>query len=155
MAILLGLSAGCATRRAAPPNPPIAETLTPSAAAPAAMPLPADISGYWQGEGFTLYLINPAPNGFEVAYAGDPSHGIHYEIMSQSWAEGSLTWTARAPNTGYVVTLECPAMDGDNLACRWHGTAGSGEEALRRIQVPPSFTPTVQGPLPGATPSGP
>jgi hypothetical protein len=120
------------------PSVPAVPTLAPqaTAAVPAnnsSEPIPG-LAGKWQDpDTTTVHTIAWQGGKYVVVSANNPDNGS-YQVTSQDWSGGVLTWTYYVPSSGYSVSFETVSVSGDSLYTNWSNDQGaSGIETLQRV----------------------
>ncbi|MCD4828160.1 MAG: hypothetical protein K8R90_01855 [Candidatus Cloacimonetes bacterium] len=89
-------------------------------------------SGVWADTDINVYnTIEQTSDGYIVTRVEDRDDGIDYEIGSQSYEDGVLTWTFNISSTDVNLTYSASRRDGNTLEVTWENDMGnSGEDAL-------------------------
>ncbi|MEZ4267627.1 MAG: hypothetical protein R3F39_14710 [Myxococcota bacterium] len=94
----------------------------------------AALEGVWEdtdtGTRFTVAL----QRGIAHVTAIVDSDGEVFEIRSEGWEDGKLTWTYFVPSTGYENKFVVTRIGADMLDSTWAGTGGSGTQDLARVK---------------------
>jgi hypothetical protein len=119
-----------------PATPEAAPTMAPIPTIEAISGEPIEgLEGFWQDtETQTVHTIVWDGNQYFVASANNPGSGS-YEVTTQSWDNGKLSWTYYVEANDTSVTFDTIAVAGDSLFTNWSNSLGdSGTETLERVQ---------------------
>ena len=121
------------TGRSVPAVPTLAPLATAVPADNSSGPIPG-LAGKWQDpETYTVHTIAWQNGRYVVVSSIDAQEGS-YQVTSQDWTNGSLTWTYYVASTGYSVSFQTLAVSGDSLYTNWWNDQGaSGTETLQRV----------------------
>ncbi len=92
------------------------------------------LAGTWRStDTDDIYEIAWQDGQYEVLSA--TYNGTAYNITSQSWANGSLTWSYYDTDLSLTVTLKTTSLSGDTVYIDWSVSDGSsGSSTLTREQ---------------------
>ena len=94
------------------------------------------LAGYWLDAQTNDVHIIEWQNG-EYVVTSSASLDDTLTISSQSWADGTLTWTYDVQSTGVSVTFSTSSASSDSLYTDWTNSNGdSGTETLQRVSSP-------------------
>jgi hypothetical protein len=72
---------------------------------------------------------------YEVTSSVSSVNNEVYTLTSQSWQNGTLTWTYYVPSNQVSVTTETVRVSGDSLLTKWSNDTGdSGRTTMQRVR---------------------
>jgi hypothetical protein len=106
-------------------------SLTPKPSGGEALP---GLAGTWQDpQTFDTFVIAWQNNEYVVQSV--VYEGTSYNITSQSWSGGSLTWSYYIPESSVTLSYQTTSLSGDSLYTNWwNDQNSSGTETLGRVK---------------------